>query len=81
MRGRVIGILLMAIFGMMLPGSLLIGAVSEHIGAPATVFGQGVTGLIVALLFTNFLNKRRKNAASKYPAVDKAQGIINQHHA
>ncbi|HEY4110588.1 MFS transporter [Puia sp.] len=58
MRGRVIGILLMAIFGMMPLGSLLIGAVSEHAGAPVTVLAQGIIGLIVALGFARFLNKR-----------------------
>lgn len=55
MRGRVIGILLMAIFGMMPLGSLLVGAISQHIGAQATVLGQGIIGLAVALIFTKFL--------------------------
>jgi MFS family permease len=58
MRGRVIGILLMAIFGMMPLGSLLVGAISQRIGAPATVFGQGIIGLVVALIFTKFLTVR-----------------------
>jgi len=65
MRGRVIGILLMAIFGMMPLGSLLVGAVSQHIGAPVTVLSQGIIGLIVALLFTRFLNRREGNPVSK----------------
>lgn len=59
MRGRVISILLMAIFGMMPLGSVLIGAVSEHIGAPATVLGQGIIGLIVAFAFARFLTGRQ----------------------
>lgn len=58
MRGRVISILLMAIFGMLPLGSVLIGAVSQHIGAPATVLGQGVTGVIIALAFARFLTKK-----------------------
>ena len=57
MRGRAIGILLMAIFGMMPLGSLLVGAVSEHIGAPATVLAQGVIAVAIALLFSNFLTR------------------------
>ncbi|HEY4328001.1 MAG TPA: MFS transporter [Mucilaginibacter sp.] len=61
MRGRVIGILLMAIFGMMPLGSLLVGAVSQHIGAPTTVLGQGIIGFIVALAFAGFLLKPQKN--------------------
>ncbi|HEY4832572.1 MAG TPA: MFS transporter [Waddliaceae bacterium] len=57
MRGRVISILLMAIFGMMPVGSLLVGAVSKHIGAPATVLGQGIAALVIAILFSGFLRK------------------------
>jgi MFS family permease len=57
MRGRVIGILLMAIFGMMPLGSLLVGAISEHAGAPATVLGEGIIGLVVALMFSRRLTQ------------------------
>jgi MFS family permease len=60
MRGRVIGILLMAIFGMMPLGCLLVGAISQHIGAPATVLGQGILGIIVALVFAKFLTRPGK---------------------
>jgi MFS family permease len=58
MRGRVLGILLMAAFGMMPLGSLLIGAIAEHAGAPATMLAQGLTGVVVALCFARFLNRR-----------------------
>jgi len=51
------GILLMAIFGMMPLGSVLTGAVSEHIGAPATVLSQGITAVLIALLFIKFLTR------------------------
>jgi len=61
MRGRAIGILLMAIFGMLPLGSLLVGAVSEHIGAPATVLFQGITALIIASIFLKFLTRPLKN--------------------
>jgi peptidoglycan/LPS O-acetylase OafA/YrhL len=54
------GILLMAIFGMMPLGSVLIGAVSEHIGAPATVLAQGILAVIIALIFSKFLTKPLK---------------------
>jgi MFS family permease len=57
MRGRTMGILLMAIFGMMPLGSLLIGGVSEHIGAPATVLAQGIIAVAIALLFIKFLTR------------------------
>lgn len=62
MRGRAISILLMAIFGMLPVGSLLVGFVSQHIGAPATVLGQGIIALIVALIFAKFLLKGRQSA-------------------
>jgi len=62
MRGRTMGILLMAIFGMMPLGSLLVGAVSEHIGAPATVLAQGIIAVIIAFAFIKFLTKPMKKA-------------------
>lgn len=62
MRGRAISILLMAIFGMMPLGSLLVGAISEHVGAPVTVLCQGIAGIIIALGFTRFLMSNTKNA-------------------
>ena len=60
MRGRVIGILLMAIFGMMPLGSLLIGAVSQKIGAPTTVLTQGIISIVIALAFTRVLARQRR---------------------
>ena len=65
MRGRAIGILLMAIFGMMPIGSVITGAVSQHIGAPSTVLGQGIIALVVALLFARFLTRPEENDAAK----------------
>jgi MFS family permease len=61
MRGRVISILLMAIFGMMPLGSLLVGTISKHIGAPTTVLSQGIAALIIATLFSGFLRKDKLN--------------------
>jgi MFS family permease len=60
MRGRAIGILLMAIFGMLPLGNLLVGGVSQHIGAPATVLGQGIISIVLALVFIEFLTKHVK---------------------
>jgi len=60
MRGRAIGILLMAMFGMVPLGSLLVGAVSQRIGAPATVLGEGIISIVLALVFIKFLTKRVK---------------------
>ncbi len=69
MRGRTMGILLMAIFGMMPLGSVLTGAVSEHIGAPATVAAQGVIAVVVALLFVKFLTRRSAKLTLKTEGV------------
>jgi MFS family permease len=63
MRGRAIGILLMAIFGMLPLGSLMVGWVSQRVGAPATVFGEGVISILLALVFMEFLTKRVKPGA------------------
>lgn len=57
MRGRAIGILLMAFFGMAPLGSLLVGAISQRIGAPFTVLGEGILGFAVIGAFTKYLLK------------------------
>ncbi|HEY0299047.1 MAG TPA: hypothetical protein VGB84_07495, partial [Arachidicoccus sp.] len=56
--------LLMAIFGMMPLGSLVVGAISERIGAPNTILFQGIIGIIVALVFVRILKK--KNQPMRY---------------
>ena len=76
MRGRVIGILLMAIFGMMPLGSLLVGAVSERIGAPLTVCIQGCISVVVALIFAKFLTQRTQKPDLNTPGDGEAQEII-----
>ena len=63
MRGRVLGILLMAIFGMVPLGSVLVGFVSEHIGAQATVLGQGIIAIIIVLVFVKVLTRPAKITA------------------
>jgi MFS family permease len=67
MRGRAIGILLMAMFGMVPLGSLLVGAVSQRIGAPATVLGEGIISIVLALVFIKFLTKRVKPEPLPHP--------------
>lgn len=54
MRGRAISILLTAIFGMLPLGSLIVGAVSQKIGAPDTLIIQGITGIAIALIFSEY---------------------------
>jgi MFS family permease len=64
MRGRVMSYVAMAYFGMLPMGSLLIGAVSQQIGAPNALLCQGITALIIAAIFAKFLSsgyRDRKN--------------------
>lgn len=62
MRSRAISILLTAIFGMLPLGSLLIGIISEKIGAPKTLLFEGIAGVIIAFAFRNILIKKKKNS-------------------
>lgn len=55
MRGRVMSYVAMAYFGMLPLGSLLIGGISQQIGAPNTILAEGITALIIAAVFAKFL--------------------------
>ena len=57
MRGRVISFYAMAFFGMQPIGSLLVGGAAEVIGAPLTIFLQGIATLMIAIGFFPFLRK------------------------
>jgi MFS family permease len=57
MRGRVISYFAMAYFGMMPLGSLLIGTVSQYVGAQATMLGSGIMALVLLGIFWRFLKK------------------------
>ena len=57
MRGRVMSFFALAFFGMMPMGSLLIGIISQQIGAPDTLLLQGMIAIIVAIVFSRFLRK------------------------
>jgi len=61
MRGRVMGYVALAFFGMMPLGSLLLGAVSEKIGAPDAILCEGIAAIIISLTFSGFLRKDRLN--------------------
>lgn len=56
-RGRIISLLLTAIFGMVPLGSLLIGFVSQHIGSTYTLIIQGIIAIIIALIFGTLFKK------------------------
>jgi MFS family permease len=57
MRGRVISYYAMAFFGMQPLGGLLVGAASNQVGAPLTVFIQGAATLSIAFVFFPFLRR------------------------
>jgi MFS family permease len=58
MRGRVISYFAMAYFGLQPLGSLLIGAVSQYIGAPATLLAEGLAALAVVGIFWKYLRAK-----------------------
>ena len=64
MRGRVMSFLIMAMTGALPLGSLLIGAISQKIGAPNALLSQGILALIIVGAFANFLRRdklKKKN--------------------
>ncbi|MDR4895021.1 MULTISPECIES: MFS transporter [unclassified Chryseobacterium] len=63
MRSRAISILLTAIFGMLPLGSVLIGFISEKIGAPKTLLLEGISGILIVIVFRRLLFKKNKTEA------------------
>ena len=61
MRGRVMSYMAMAYFGMLPLGSLLIGTISQKIGAPLTMLCQGIAAFVIAALFYKLLPKVKPN--------------------
>ena len=59
MRGRVMSYVAMAYFGMLPLGSLLIGTISQKIGAPNTLLCQGIIAIIVGVFVAAFLRRER----------------------
>jgi len=58
MRGRVISYFAMAYFGLQPIGSLLIGTVSQYIGAPATLLAEGISALVIVGIFWKYLREK-----------------------
>jgi len=65
MRGRVMSYVAMGYFGMLPLGSLLIGIISQQMGAANAILCQGVIALVIAAGFSGFLrsgkNLKEKN--------------------
>src|SRR5882757_5089276 len=68
MRGRVISYFAMAYFGLQPLGSLLIGAISQYIGAPATLLAEGLAALVIVGIFWKYL--REKEPLAQAPEED-----------
>lgn len=65
MRGRVMSYVAMAYFGMLPLGSLLVGNISQKIGAPLTMLCQGILAVLVAVLFSKLLYKVKPAESEK----------------
>jgi len=61
MRGRVMSYVAMAYFGMLPLGALLIGVVSQQIGAPNAILCQGIVAIFIAVVFSKYLMRDRIN--------------------
>ncbi len=70
MRGRAISYFAMAFFGMQPLGALLIGTVSQYIGAPDTIIAEGISAIIIALIFLPFLRKDILNKKDKITLIE-----------
>ena len=68
MRGRVISYVAMAVFGMLPLGSLIIGAISQQLGAPTTMLCQGIIAIVIAAVFYKFLKGDKFNEKKAKPA-------------
>ncbi len=79
MRGRVISLYVMAYTGLLPLGSLLVGAVAQHIGVQHTVLLEGVAGLLIGGLHLRELRRetaRQPVTAPPPPAlVQEAQPV------
>ena len=78
MRGRVMSFVAMSLFGMLPLGSLLIGTLSQQIGAPAAIFCQGLIAVLIALGFTKFLGGNRFSKKMKVGLEEAEDTMIEQ---
>jgi len=76
MRGRVMSFFALAFFGMLPLGSLLVGAISQRIGAPNTLLCQGAIAIIICILFSNFLRGDKINKKKMEKVNDQEELIL-----
>ena len=78
MRGRMMSFIAMAFFGMLPLGSLIVGAVSQKIGAPLTMLCQGILAILIATVFFKLLPGVKPAASEKAPL---KTNIINNYNS
>ena len=77
MRGRVISYFAMAFFGMQPMGGLLIGAVSQYVGAPNTILAEGIVVILITVIFSPFLRQDILKEEDKIKLVELEDPSVN----
>ncbi|MDQ2719929.1 MAG: MFS transporter [Bacteroidota bacterium] len=77
MRGRAISYFAMAFFGMLPLGGLLVGTVSQYIGAPNTILAEGIAAVIIAVSFLPFLRKDMLRETDKIKLVELEDATVH----
>jgi hypothetical protein len=67
----------MAFFGMQPLGGLLVGTISQYIGAPNTILAEGIGALLIAIIFLPFLRKDILKEKNKIELVELEDPNIN----
>ncbi len=78
MRGRVMSYVAMAYFGMLPLGSLLIGAVSQWIGAPNAILCQGIVALVIAAVFSKYLRKDKMDKKNMAEIEESEEAVLEK---
>jgi len=76
MRGRVMSYVAMAYFGMLPLGSLLVGAVSQHVGAPDAILAQGIIALVIASLYSKVRRKKKPETSISREEEKEAESLV-----
>lgn len=75
MRGRVMSFVAMAYFGMLPVGSLLLGGMSQLIGAPNAIFCQGIFSLLIAAVFYKYLRPEKVDQ-NEGERLNETEGVV-----
>jgi MFS family permease len=70
MRGRVMSFIAMGFFGMLPLGSLLVGFISQKISAPLTMLIQGLTAIVIAIVFSRLLTRQTQQSTLQAESVN-----------